>query len=162
MNGCDINQSSGITWENALQVMDYPYLQERPAETAKVYREALHDYEQEMAEFATAQDEDLKALRAVYVFEDLQGVESFLKYYRTVPSLLLETVPFLKRCFGGNIPLHLRVRFEEDGSRTLQALAIWNGTLQGAKNALAEFDREWWLQNCRRGSSNIILDYELV
>lgn len=163
MTGYVINQGSGITWDVPVVARDYRYpAQECASFRVEVYRETLHQYEQEMAAFAEAQERDLAALRALYVFEDASAVELFLKDQRAVPGVLLEAAPHLKQYFGADTPLHLRVNFDEDGSRTLQSLAIWKGTLREAKAALARVDKAWWLRNCRRGSGNIIFDYELV
>jgi hypothetical protein len=159
-----MEQKSGIDWAMVLPAMDYLYTQEQPlARIRRACRETLYQYLQEGPELAAADEREMDAVRAAYVFEDSLAVESFLTGRRAIAGLLLEAAPYLRKCFGADIPLRLRVRIEEeDGARRLEALALWNGPLREAKNALAAFDREWWLQNCRRGSGSIVLDYELV
>jgi hypothetical protein len=118
----------------------------------------LHDYRQAEA----AWERDQKALLESYVFENSLRVESFLKDHRGIVGLLLESAPHIKQHFGSDVAVKLVVGLEEDGSRTLQALAVWPGVLRDAKAALGALDRDWWLENGQRGSGNIILDYELV
>jgi hypothetical protein len=158
MNTYYMEQSPNIKWEKPLQ-RDYCYVaQEHPSEVVLASRKMLHEYRQ--AEEAGEQDR--KTLWENYVFEDRIQVESFLRDHRAIVGLLIEAAPQVKRYFGADIPVRLGVSFEEDGSRTLQALAVWKGAIKDAKAALEAFDMAWWLQNSRRGSGDIVLDYELA
>jgi len=161
-NTYPMEQQPGIDWGTVLPPMISRYTQEQPAAGARRACLEIHQYEQDSPELAADRERELESVRAAYVFADLVYVDSFLNDHRAVAGLLLEAAPYLKRHFGATVTLRLKVGFEDDGSRTLQVLAVWSGALRDAKNALAAFDREWWLQNCRRGSGNIILDYELV
>ncbi|HME31254.1 MAG TPA: hypothetical protein VKG65_00730 [Terriglobales bacterium] len=157
-----IEQQAGIDWGTVLPPMSSLYTQEQPVVSVSTACREIHQYEQDRPEPAADRERELALVRATYMFADLVHVESFLHDHRAIAGLLLEAAPYLKRHFGATVTLLLKVGFEDDGSRTLQVLAVWSGALRDAKNALAEFDREWWLQNVRRGSGNIILDYELV
>lgn len=163
MSAYPLEQQSGIDWGTVLPPMDYRYEQEQPVATARrACRETLHQYQQVGLDLAAERERIIDAVRATYVFADRGQVESFLNEHQSIAELLREAAPYLKRHFGASVTLLLKVGFGDDGSRTLQALAVWSGALLDAKNALTEFDKEWWLQNCRRGSGNIVLDYELV
>jgi hypothetical protein len=158
-----VDQKSWIEWGPVPAIMEHDYSQRTAAVVLKrTCRESVHQYHQEKPESTPVSERELNDVRARYVFSEPAEVELFLKDHRTIPGLLLEAAAYLRNCFGPIVPLRLTVSLEEDGSRTLQALAVWNGPLNEAKNALARFDMDWWLDNCRRSSGRTIFDYELI
>lgn len=157
-----IDQKSWIDWGSVPAIMEHDYSQEAGGVVPmRNCRESIHQYSENKPELAPVSEQQLNDVRARYIFAEPEEVEVFLRDHRAISGLLLEAAPYLRNCFGPTVPLRLMVSFEDDGSRTMQALAVWNGPLNDAKNALARFDREWWLDNCRRSSASIVLDYEL-
>jgi hypothetical protein len=119
-------------------------------------------FEQQMAEFAIQQQEEINRLLEAYVFDDPNGVRSFLKNHRSVAEILLEAVPHLKQCFGGDPTLRLQVLSNEGYQGTIYGVVSWKQDLSSARSALQRFDDSWWINSSRRASGRIVFDYQLV
>ena len=104
----------------------------------------------------------LSKLLSVYVFENSITVRSFLEDHPSTPDLLLEAVPFLRESFGDGVILQLQIPPDEELPLTIYAVALWEGTLEGARLALNKFDETWWTANGHRALGRIVVDYQLV
>lgn len=133
-----------------------------PMSTPASLPDELTEYDREMTRFASAQEEDLKRLLKEFVMENTSSTESFLKNHRSLVEVLLDSVSHLRRSFGGDTTLRLDVGFEEAIPTTIRAAALWKGSLASAREALAQFDESWWLENVKRGRGRIVFDYELA
>lgn len=127
-----------------------------------LFSDALNGFEQEMKRFTAEQARDFERLKREYVFEDPAATENFLTKHRSLVEVLIDAVPHMRRCFGGEITLKIRVVFEDAGPTTVSAVALWEGTLNSATESLAQFDESWWLDNVKRARGRIVFDYELA
>lgn len=69
----------------------------------------------------------LDSLLSVYVFEDGSKVRSFLEDHPSVPDVLSEAAPFLKKSFGDATILQLQIPPDEDIPVAVYAVALWDG-----------------------------------
>jgi hypothetical protein len=88
------------------------------------------------------------------------SVAKFLSSHRSLPHVLNEAVPHLKKFFGEDVVVNLEVSDEEDGPQTLYAVVIWRGTVEAAEAALERFDDSWWLDNSMK--TDLTFTYELA
>jgi hypothetical protein len=163
MNACQEGQISGNQWPEYNSAMLHragrvaPILPEAPQATAM-----LAGLERQMGDFAAEHEATLLEVRKSYVLPSDSSVVTFLTEHRTVPSLLLEAAPQLRRAFGTATIFNLRTLIEESGSRTLYAVAMWPGTIREVRKALAWFDDAWWIAHSRQASGYLTFTYELV
>lgn len=110
-----------------------------------------------------AENESLiRKLLSIFVFEDATAVHGFLEDHPSVPDVLLQAAPILRKSFGDGAILQLQIPPEEDVPLTLYAVALWDGPLEDARVALNRFDDLWWNAGGQKGSSRIVFDYQLV
>jgi hypothetical protein len=89
------------------------------------------------------------------------SVATFLQEHRTIPDLLLQAAPNLKKYFG-DAALTLRAPVDEDGSQTVYAVVLWPGDVTEVRHALDQFDDNWWLANSGPDAGSLSFTYELV
>jgi hypothetical protein len=90
------------------------------------------------------------------------SVAAFLQEHGTIPELLLQAAPKLKKYFG-DATLMLRAPVDEDGSQTLYAVVLWPGEVSEVRHALDKFDDNWWLANSGHDDAgSLSFTYELV
>lgn len=89
-------------------------------------------------------------------------MRDFLTERRAIPQMLLEAAPQLKAYFGGTAVFNLRAPIDEAGSRTLYAVAMWPGEVLDVRDALAKFDKDWWMARAGRAAGYLTFTYELV
>ena len=89
-------------------------------------------------------------------------VTTFLLEHPALSSILLDAVAPLRKCFGADCVFNLRAPFDESGSQTLYAVAMWPGSTQHVRKALAEFDDGWWISHSQSASGYLTFTYELV
>lgn len=116
----------------------------------------------EIAQIRSENESLLNKLLSQYVFEDGTKVRTFLEDHPSVPHFLFEALPFLKKSFGDNAILQLQIPPDEDGPFTIYAVAIWEDTVEAARNALKNFDDSWWIANGHKASGKVVVDYQLV
>ncbi len=104
----------------------------------------------------------IEDVRREFMLPSDASVVTFLSEHRTIPQILLEAATFLKGSFGADTIFSLRAPVDESGSRTLYAVAIWSGSMQEVRTAIARFDDAWWVANARRASGYLNFTYELV
>jgi hypothetical protein len=75
---------------------------------------------------------------------------------------LKDAVPQLKATFGVDKIFNLEVSKDEDGAETLYAVAIWQGDVCQASEALDNFLENWWLQRMNAATSDLAFVYKLV
>ena len=156
-------QNPGIHWPSRPPVSLHQVPQAEPRFRDTLQPVAIWNaLEQQMAEFAAQHEAAVRKLRKHYVLPADASVLDFLTEHRTIPQVLLEALPELKTCFGGNTVFHLRAPVDEAGSRTLYAVAMWPGEVADARNALARFDDAWWLSRAGQTAGRLTFTYELV
>jgi len=121
----------------------------------------LENLEKQMASFAK-QRAEIADVRKYFVLNTGPSVETFLTEHRTLPQILLESVPHLRASFGHHAILNLRAPIDEAGSQTLYAIVMWPGTLQDVRQRMDNFDDAWWLAHSRQTSGYLNFTYELV
>jgi hypothetical protein len=89
------------------------------------------------------------------------SVATFLRENSTIPQLLLQAAPRLKKYFG-DAALTLRAPVDEDGSQTLYAVVLWPGDVTEVRQALDKFDDNWWLAKSGPDAGSLSFTYELV
>ena len=89
-------------------------------------------------------------------------VTTFLLEHPALSSILLDAVAPLRKCFGADCLFNLRAPFDESGSQTLYAVAMWPGSTQGVRTAFAAFDDTWWVAHSQPASGYLVFTYELV
>ena len=161
MNAYQELQSSGIHWPDRSPAAVYQPFQPAPRQPEPRCGPAIFELRQ-IVELAAQNEGVLDELRKHYVFPADSSVRDFLAVHRTVPQILLEAAPQLMRCFGGNAIFNLRAPIDEGGSRTLYAVAMWPGALRDVRDALARFDRDWWIARAGRTAGYLEFTYELV
>lgn len=100
-------------------------------------------------------------IRRLFVVADERSVFDYLRSHRRVPSLLIESVPHLRRLFG-DAALSLRATSDEDGWDMLYATVRWAGEPEDALRALDRFDDEWWLAHSYPAGKSLTFTYDLV
>lgn len=107
--------------------------------------------------------QELKSLKQIYKFCDMNPVRGFLRKNRFLIPLLREIPKKIYDYFGKDQKLSLKVSFESDSP---QLAELWVSVLTelSANEALLlldRFDEEWWLENIDRADCklNISLEY---
>jgi hypothetical protein len=113
-------------------------------------------------EARAALDDQISSLRRDYGFADSAVVTDFLVSHRTIRTVLKDAVPQLKATFGVDKIFNLEVSKDEDGAETLYAVAIWQGDVCQASEALDNFLENWWLQRMNAATSDLAFVYKLV
>jgi hypothetical protein len=104
-------------------------------------------------------DENLHELKRAYVFPADSSVENFLADHPALPSVLLAAEPHLKESFGPDSIFNLEVSTDDDDSKMLYSVVIWNKTVQAAVDALERFEERWWLDHM---TPDLAFTYELA
>lgn len=162
MNACLEAQISGSQWRDRLAVQAFPVKQASPRPQAGHPGALFESLEQQMVEYRGRQEAIQEELRRHYVLPADRSVQDFLSQHQSIPALLLEAVPHLKRHFGANAIFSLSAPIDEAGTRTLHAVAIWPGGANDAREALSGFDNDWWMAHARQASGDLTFTYELV
>jgi hypothetical protein len=97
----------------------------------------------------------------LYRTPDDASVAMFLHEHRTIPQLLIQAAPKLKKYFG-DAALTLRAPVDEDGSQTLYAVVLWPGDVAEVRRAVDKFDDGWWLAKSGDAANSLSFTYELV
>jgi hypothetical protein len=162
MNAYSDVQMSGNIWTPQTNLRAYPGDQE-PLRPAPEVASGLLDYlEEQMVTFEASHRRSLADVKQHYVLPSDTSVIEFLKSHRTLPALLLEAAPKLKKFFGDRTVFLLTLMADEEGSETLYGVALWPGALADAIAALAQFDEDWWLPRANQGMGYLSFTYELV
>jgi hypothetical protein len=160
MNGLleAVEQTSGNVWTVSQQV----YHRQRPVSNDSHAEQ--FDFAELAAEIAQQREPArvLAELRREYIFADQAAVQAYVTNNRAVAAILLEAVPHLRACFGTGISLTLDTLAEDGPTRSIYALALWNGDRQKARVALSVFDETWWKKNLKRAAGKVVVDYELI
>ncbi len=155
-------QSSGILWTAPIPPPLYRPLQEFPPGRFHPPRLGLlGENEGQLGGHATRLPL-LNELRRHYVLPTNSSVVDLLADHPAMIPVLLEAAPRLKRSFGGTTIFELRAPVDESGMRTLYAVVIWAGKIQDVRNALADFDADWWIGRSAQTSECIVFTSELV
>lgn len=163
MNAYPELQSSGIHWAVRTPVSHYQPFQAAPRWPEPRQRvPILEGLEKQMAEFASQHEALLSEVRKNYVLPADSSVLNFLTEHRTIPQIVLGAAPQLKACFGADAVFNLRAPIDESGSRILYAVAMWQGKSQDVRDALARFDKDWWMARAGQAAGYLTFTYELV
>jgi hypothetical protein len=122
----------------------------------------LEDYEREMLVFQAETEAVLNNVRRCFVMPQDSSVVTFLQDHKTIPQILLEAIDRLRASFGIDTLFALKVLTEEGGPRMLYGVAMWPGSVEDARRALANFDDTWWIAHSRQASGHLTFTYELV
>jgi hypothetical protein len=58
--------------------------------------------------------------------------------------------------------MRLELVYPEGETAMVRVAIQWDSTPASANDALEQFDRSYWLNNCVRAAGDIVVDYELV
>jgi hypothetical protein len=157
-------QSSGIRWPARTAGLLYQPVQETPAgwPEPQQHGAVFEGLERQMADFAADDAAALADVRRYYVLPADVSIPTFLSGHRTITPILLEAAFHLRACFAPTAVFNLRAPIDESGSQTLYVVAMWPGSLQDVRRALAKFDDAWWFAHSRRASGYLVFTYELV
>jgi hypothetical protein len=122
----------------------------------------LANLESQMARFEAEHETMIADVRKHFVFSTDSDLNSFFRSHRTLPQLLIQATPHLRRAFGTGTVFNLRAPIDASGSQTLYAVVMWPGPANDARMALADFDENWWFEIVRQASGNLTFTYELV
>lgn len=106
--------------------------------------------------------EDIRKLKSIYLFTSDELIASFLTGHSAVARVLLAAETPLKRAFGDSAIFDLQLSRDEDGSTILYAVVIWRESMQGAVDALKNFDDDWWLDHMSPATASLVFTYELA
>ncbi len=163
MNVYERTQISGIKWDIPSTARAYRRHQEAPIPDPRAQEtDILADAERQMAQFEAQHEATLREIAKNYTMPGDSSVQSFLRNHRTIPQLLVEAIPYLKRCFGGLAVVALRASIDESGAQMLYALVMWPGEVNHARQSLERFDDDWWIAHSRQASGYLSFSFELV
>lgn len=100
-------------------------------------------------------------VRKSFVFREDSAITLFLSSHRTIPHLLIESLPHLTEFFGNNTVFALKILTEEDGAREMYAVVMWPHPAREAMKALDGFMENWWIERSGAGSGLLHFTYEL-
>lgn len=104
----------------------------------------------------------LDEVRSHFGMVDESTINSFLMEHPALASILLDALVPLRNCFGAECVFNLRAPFDELGSQTLYAVAMWPGSTESVSKAIAAFDDCWWIAHSQPASGHLVFTYELV
>ena|SRR6185312_8513974 len=163
MNGLlEYTQTAGGEWRGTSAEMLYHPLQE--AVESSTPRQQITDFtylEEEMRRFESDYDALICEVRKCYVMPSDPSVEVFFRRSRSLPHLLVEAVPHLRRFFGDTV-FALRHTSDEYGFQVLMVDALWPGEARDAERAIDAFEDAWWIGNSRSAFGGLIFTYRLV
>lgn len=156
MNACFQSQSSGHKWPSAA-------LNQTAFSPSATRGNALFEnLEGQMARFQAQTDDLLAQVRKNFILPRDPAAESFLNDHKSLPEILIESLPALRAAFGESAVLTFNAPLDEGGSRTAYATVVWPGSLATAREALARFDDEWWIRRASTAFGRLTFTYELV
>ena len=100
------------------------------------------------------------AIELYYTIEG-SGEHAFIRKHKLY-DLLVEAEKPLNAAFGKETTKRLRLVKDWEGATTLFCMIMTSGDTQQACEALAKFDREWWLDRCGAVAGSLNFDIELV
>jgi hypothetical protein len=104
----------------------------------------------------------LTSLQKDYVFlEPNSSIRAFFQQEPSLLRLLLDAVPHLRKAFGDNRILQIRLQHFEDEIMVKAAVQLPYNFGHDWEQALDSFDEEWWLANCYRSLGILVIDYEI-
>jgi hypothetical protein len=103
----------------------------------------------------------LEPLQTEYVVDDRAEVAAFIEDNQ-LSDFLVRSIEPIEKAFGASRIKRLKLLHDEDGTCTLFCFVTFTGPLDDAQEALASFDRNWWLTNVRKYGSKLNFDFELV
>ena len=107
-------------------------------------------------------DREIDELKRYYTFFSENQVTAFLANHRGIRAALREAVPHLQGAFGTDKIFNLQVSIDEDNSRTLFAVAIWQADARSAADAFERFVENWWLSRMNAATIDLAFAYKLV
>jgi hypothetical protein len=158
----DYAQTSGIDWSTPVAGALYHAFQEGAPPPALRQLAGLADLELQMERFEAEHQTLISALRRRFVFPADSSVTDFFSRHRTVPAILLQAEPYLRKHFGNEAVFNLRAPIDDSGSQTLYSVVMWPGPVRAVRQALERFDDEWWIPNSRQALGYLTFTYELV
>jgi hypothetical protein len=164
MNAYQEPQTSGNLWPPPVPVfmLDQP-LHQAPVRAKPIEGNTIFDdFEKQMAAYTAEHDAMIREMLLHFVMPTDSSVTKFLSEHRSIAPLLLQAVPHLESCFGADAVFNLRAPTDESGSRTLYSVAMWPGKAQDVRNALAKFDRDWWMSHAGQAAGLLTFTYELI
>ena len=164
MNVYQQSQVPGIQWANPLPGSLYQPDQSEPSGPRRLERQPdfLRSLELQMQLYAREHEAILEKVRESYILDPEPLVRDLLNEHRAVPHILLEAAHYLKASFGDNAVLVLRTSIPETGPRTLYAVVMWTGSISHVRQALDDFDNQWWLSRAALANGHLFFTYELV
>lgn len=107
-------------------------------------------------------DKDIAELKKNYTFSVENAVVKFLTDHRGIRTVLRDALPPLKEFFRETPMFSLEVSADDDDSRLLYVVAIWQGEARAASRALDQFVDNWWLDRMNAANANLAFAYKLV
>ena len=107
-------------------------------------------------------DNEIGELKKHYTFYAETLITEFLIGHRGIRYLLRDALPKLKEFFGEDRIFALEISIDEDDSRTLYALAIWQEDARSASGAFGQFVDHWWLDKMSPATADLAFAYKLV
>ena len=118
--------------------------------------------ERQMAEFGARRDAVVEEVAKNYVIPDYSSVHEALNEHKILPEILVEGVPYLKRCFGADTIFTLRTSVDTFGTVMLYAVVLWPRELAAVREAIEQFDTSWWIARSGQASGYLVFTYELI
>lgn len=158
----EANQTSGYSWGRRGLEQSVYHLQ-KPADrpTLIIQASELANLDEQMTRYEAEYQHMIGRLRNLYVLEDEQQTMGFLNGHRSIPQLLVDAEPQLRRFFQ-NAVLSLRTSSDDHGWEMLYVLILWAGGPDEAIRALDSFDDAWWLAHSYPAGSSLTFTYRLV
>jgi hypothetical protein len=154
MNAGQEIQTSGNNWSGIIPSPSTSYSDRGNA--------VFDSLETQMAQFQAQSDAVLAEVRKNFILPRDTSVVAFLNEHKSLPEILVDALPQLRSCFGERSIFSLSASLDESGSRTVYAIVMWAGPLQLAKEALAKFDDDWWIERAAKVAGHLTFTYELV
>ena len=105
---------------------------------------------------------DVQKLNQAYVFYDYQEVKDVLSLHPGLVGILLNALPQIKRFFGKDTSVSLRVSCDQESDPTLSANIQTAMSVNEARAARKAFNASWWMRQPNTDDLPLTFNLEYV
>lgn len=100
-------------------------------------------------------------LESTFIIENRQSVLRFVEHHH-LSWLLLEAEEHLQSVFGGPAIKVLSLLKDDEGVETLVCYVKFAGSVASGRQALRNFDQQWWRARFALGGGKLNFDFDLI
>lgn len=89
---------------------------------------------------------DIRQINNAYIFYDYQEVGAFLSLHPNLVGVLLDALPQIRKFFGRDTSISLRVSCDQESDPTLSANIQTTMEVSEARAARKSFNASWWMR----------------